>query len=286
MQGNISINNFEFPSGYISAKMDILSNISFMNESMHTTVLPRPSLFLRSLGMILLAAVLIVAMVRDRIVNQNQWQIQVTGQGKVAYQPDIAKVTMGVRIDKAATAEEAIKQLNDKMNQVIKLVSETGIKNDNFQTQTYSLSAHYNQVYDEALQTTNSQETGYNASQLLTVSVNTTENNDMVAKVLSAGTKGGVNEIQGITFESSKIEELKHQARLEAIQDARSKSDEMSKTLGVRLGKVVGWWENSIFNPVPMFGSMDGKGGGGGEPNVPTGTQEVVIEVNISYLVK
>ena len=49
---------------------------------------------MRLVGYVLLATIVIVAILRDRIVNQPQWQVSVTGQGKVAYQPDIAVVTL------------------------------------------------------------------------------------------------------------------------------------------------------------------------------------------------
>ena len=87
----------------------------------------------------------------------------------------------------------------------------------------------------------------------------------------------------------AKIEDIKQEARLKAIVDAKKKAKTLSRSLGVRLGKIVGWWEN--FNPPmpPYYGEFGGGLGGGGgvaAPVVPSGLGEINMEVNISYKIK
>ena len=245
-----------------------------------------PKFIRRVLGMLLIAAVVIVALVRDRIVNNQQWQVSVTGQGRVSYQPDIANVTVGVQIDKAATAELALNQLNDKITKVVAAVKAAGVAADDIQTQTYSLYPQYD--YKDTV----SKVSGYSANQQLTVKVRNADKKDnLVSKVLAEATKAGANQVVSVTFDVSNINDLKQQARLKAMADARSKVKDQASGAGVRLGKVIGWWENIIQAPGvfnPAYGGMGGieRGGPVTAPQVPSGTQEVIVEVSLNYRVK
>lgn len=243
-----------------------------------------PKYIIMLLGILLLAAVVIVAILRDRIVNKQYWQVSVSGRGSVSYEPDVANITMGVQVDKVTRADQALTQLNEKINNVIKAIEGVGVAKENIKTQNYSLYPQYDWINN--VQTAG----GYNASQLLVVKVtNLSENKDLVSQVIDVATKAGVNQIQGVTFDSSKLEDLKQEARLKAIVDAKNKASSIAGNLGVRLGKVIGWWENPIGAPgLPYYNDMGGYGAGGGSgaPAVPGGSQEIIMEVSINYQVK
>ncbi len=239
-------------------------------------------MLMRLVGMILLATVLIVAIVRDRIVSQPQWQVSVIGQGKVSFVPDTAKINLGVQVEKVANAEEALKELNTKMEKIITAVSNIGIAKENIQTQNYSLYPQYD-VIDGI-----SKISGYGANEQLVITVSGVDkDNNLVGKVISESTKAGANQVNGVSFEPANLEVLKQQARLMAIADAQVKAKQLSQAMHVRLGKVVGWWENY---PQPYY---DGKGGmgAGGVMNdmgasLPVGNGEISLELNISYQIK
>lgn len=251
-------------------------------DQAHTSDWQSPKVILTILAMLLLTSVVIVSIIRDRIVSQQQWTVTVNGQGKVPYQPDIAKITLGVQIDKVPKADQALQQLNDKIGKVLAAVKAAGIPEEDIQTQNYVLYPQYDAIDNTSVVS------GYGANQQLLVKVkNITQNSDAVSKIIAEATKAGANQIAGVTFDSSKLEELKQQARLLAIADARGKADGLATAASVRLGKVVGWWENLV--QIPGSQSMDayGKGGaGGGAPVVPTGGQEIIIEIGINYRIK
>jgi uncharacterized protein YggE len=234
-------------------------------------------------GMVLLTTIIVVAILRDRIVNKQYWQVSVSGRGSVIYQPDEANITMGVQIDKVAKADQALTQLNEKINSVIKAIEQVGVPKENIKTQNYSLTPQYDWI--ENVQTSG----GFTATQLLVVKVmNLSENNDLVSQVIDVASKAGVNQIQGVSFDTSKLEDLKQQARLKAIANAKSQANSIAGSLEVRLGKVIGWWENSVSVPgTSYYEEMGaGYGGGGGAPVVPGGSQEIIMEVSINYEVK
>lgn len=245
-----------------------------------------PKFILSLVGMLLLTTVVVVAVLRDRIVNQPQWQVNVVGQGRVSYTPDIANVTLGVQIDKAKTAAEALTQLNDKIGKIIKAVKEAGVQTDDITTQNYSLYTQYD--YRDGVSIL----AGYNANQQLVVKVRNIANDNLpIAKVIAEASKAGANQVNGVTFDVAKLDELKQEARLKAIQDAKTKSGSIAGAAGVKLGEIVGWWENIVqapgANSPVYYGEKGGMGGGTAPtPQVPSGSQEIVIEITLNYKLK
>lgn len=232
-------------------------------------------------GIVLIAAVLIVALVRDRIVNNQNWQVSVAGIGKVSYMPDVAKINFGVQVDKAKTAEEALNTLNNNIDKVMKALTDLGIAQKDITTQNYSLYPQYD--YIDGV----SKPAGYNASQQVTIKIEKfAEKDNLIGRAIAEVTKAGVNNISGISFEAADIEALKNEAKQKAIVDAKTKAKEMSKNTGVRLGKIIGWWEN--YYPVDQY--ADGKGGmmnaDMSSASVPSGQYEVSVEINLNYKVK
>jgi uncharacterized protein len=240
------------------------------------------------IGMIVLGAVIVVSILRERIVRDNQYQVTVTGQGKVSYRPDTAEIKIGVQIDKAPTAKDAFNQLNLKMGKIIEAVKAQGIAEDDIKTQNYSLNPQYDYLDGT------SKVSGYNANQQLVVKIkNVTNNPDLIENVTSAANVAGANQILGIDFTIDDVNSFKQEARIKAIADAKAKAPAMFQAAGMPVGKIVGWYENILQSP-DMQDGQRGWGLGGMEadkaavpqPQIPSGTQEVIIEVGVNYEVK
>ncbi len=240
---------------------------------------------LKLVGLLLMGAIVIVAILRDRIVNQPQAQVSVAGVGRVSYQPDQATVTLGVQVDKVFTADGALRQLNDKVGKVVAAVKAAGIDDKDIETEAYTLYPQYNYVNGVQIPA------GYSANQQLSVKVrNLGANNSNVSAVVAAATQAGANQVTGIAFDVSNLETLKQQARVQAIADAKSKAGAQAQAAGVRLGEILGWWENVVQSPDAELygGAADGKGGagiGGAAPTpvVPSGNQEIIIQESLNY---
>jgi uncharacterized protein len=248
-----------------------------------------PKTVLVFLGIILLAGIIIVSILRDRIVNQNQNQITVMGRGEVEYKPDVANINLGIQVDRVATSEAALSQMNEKMNQIVIGLKALGIPEEDIKTQQYNLFPQYDYKNGTSVVS------GYSANQQLLVKVrNINEGNDLVGKAVSVASQAGANQVQGINFEVSDISGLKQQARILAIQDARKKSESLAQAAGIeRLKKVVGWYENPIDSPSGLDQVAVGGYSAGPapskealtapSPNVPNGNQKIVIEVGLNY---
>ena len=235
-------------------------------------------------GLVLLATIVIVAILRDRIVNQQFKAVTVTGQGKVSYTPDLAIVTLGVQIDKVAKPEDALNQLNTKVTDIIEAIKKVGIGPENIQTQNYSLYPQYD--YKDNVSTVS----GYNANEQLVVKVSAYDKDqNKLSQVIAAASKAGANQVNNLSFDASNMNDLKQQARIKAIEDAKSKSTVLASTAGVELRDITGWYENMV-NPTPMYSTDYGKGGLGGgaavSPATPSGDREVMVEIGVTYNIK
>lgn len=242
-----------------------------------------PRFVLALVGLILLAGIITLAILRDRIVNQQFRQVTVVGQGKVTYNPDLALVTLGVQIDKIAKPEEALNQLNTKVESIIKAIKALGIAPENIQTQNYSLYPQYD--YKDNITTVS----GYSANQQLVVKItNYDKDSGLLSRVIASASKAGANQINSVTFDASNMNDLKQQARVKAIEDARAKSQDLAGAAGVKLGKISNWYENFIS---PIMNSDYGKGGMGGgavsaTPQIPAGSRDIILEIGVTYLLK
>lgn len=240
-----------------------------------------------ALAFVLVAAIVIVALLRDRIVNQPYRQVTVTGQGRVSYQPDQAIVTLGVQIDKVAKPDEALNQLNAKATSIIAAIKGAGVPAENIQTQNYSLNPQYSYPPNSAPAVS-----GYSANEQLVVKVTGyNQEPEKLGKVIKAASQAGANQVNNLTFEASNLNDLKQQARILAIKDAKEKSHDLIKAAGVRIRNIAGWYENYV-QPQASYIDYSAKGGmGGGSyqapmPQTPSGSQEVVIEVGVNYNIK
>lgn len=205
--------------------------------------------------------------------------ITVTGEGKVSAVPDIASLSFGMQTGRQQTAQVAMEKLSASMNAVIEAVKQAGIEEKDIRTEYLSLSPAYD--WTEQGQVPK----GFEASQSLLVKV---RDLTKIGPVLSAATTAGANQVGGISFTIDDPEELKREAREEAIAQAKEKAQALAGDLGVTLGKLKGFVEGGSATPVPMYdrAMMDMGGMGGGIVPVPTGEQEVHMSVTLTYEIK
>ena len=100
----------------------------------------------------------------------------------------------------------------------------------------------------------------------------------------------GANQVNNLGLRIDDLDKVKSQARESAIKNAKEKADTLKKQIGIRLGKIVNYYEGDNYPyPVPMYGISEVKGMGGGAdsgPSVPAGENEIVVNVTITYQIK
>lgn len=204
--------------------------------------------------------------------------VSFTGEGKIKAAPDTAKVDIGL-ITEGKDTITVQNENSSKMNAVIKFLKDQGIGESDIKTSNYSLSPKYEYTKGKSLLV------GYILNQNLEVTVRKLE---AIGEILDGAVKNGANQINSVSLFVDKPEELKNKAREEAVNQAKEKAALASKTAGFRLGRLVGFNEGFSGEP-PVFFEALGKGVGGdiaSSPQIEPGTQEIKVNITLTYLLK
>jgi uncharacterized protein YggE len=202
--------------------------------------------------------------------------ISVTGTGSANASPDVAVVRIGVRTD-ANTAQEALSQNSQKMQDLLSALQNAGIARQDIQTQYIQLNPRYNQPSQQQANTP--EVVGYSAANIVEVRV---VNLESVGKILDSAVSTGGNTVEGIRFEISNQSDLYNQALEQAMTDARAKAERLADLSGAKLGEVLSITDVSAA-PIPY-------GAGGANPAaaqavpVEPGTQSVTANIQVTWL--
>jgi hypothetical protein len=240
--------------------------------------------FLATLGVLAVTAVVIVALVMADKVN-NQDRFSVVGSGTVYAKADIANIEVGLRTGTKKTAAEATKDSTAKMNDIITAIKGLGVEDKDIKTSGYSLSPVYNWTNDKGQELI-----GYEVSQNVSLKVRDLEK---IGDVIAKTTEKGANQIGNINFTIDDEYELKNQARELAIEKAKEKAMMIAEQSRMKLGEIKSVYESS--EPVtPIYYSnaklsMDSAGGAQASlvsPEIQSGQNEIKVEVTLVYEVK
>lgn len=203
--------------------------------------------------------------------------ITVNGNGKVNGNNDIAMTTIGyTNVDKDVSKA----QVNNKkvMDQVLSALKALGVADKDLQT-NYSIYPEYNYSQDQGQQLI-----GYRVNNQTAVKIRDLAK---IPEILGLAGKYGATEISGLNFTIDEPENLKAQARDEALLDARARALVLAKSLRVRLGSVVAYneYEGGGDYPQPIYSSKSSvMGMGGGAPEaVAGGSKDVNMNVSVTY---
>jgi len=173
----------------------------------------------------------------------DQSTISLSGTGVVEAQPDEGYITLGVNT-KAATSAEAVRDNTKAMQSVYEALSVFEIQKKDVQTTQFSVQQNYKYIKDEQ-GNRNAVPDGFVVTNMVRITVC---NLDQFGKVLDAVVQNGANVVHGITFGSSKADELLDEARARAVADALRKARIYTKGLDVSLGDVLTITESGSYN--------------------------------------
>lgn len=210
--------------------------------------------------------------------------ISMSSEGKVSATPDLATVNVGVLVN-ATTAKAAQQDMTGKANQIIDFVKKLGIDSSDITTANFSVYPNYN--YTNGKNEIN----GYQANQTVAIKVHGVDKStDVLGKVLDGAVSNGSNQVQGITFSFNDPDNLKQQARLQAIDKAKQKAQDLAQATGLKLGKITNISEGSYSSPSPMPYAMGMGGGAADAKSVPSsieaGSQDVTANITVTFELK
>ena len=197
----------------------------------------------------------------------------VSGVGTASSAPNVARVEVGVD-SRALSAQAAADATNKKQAAIIASLKAKGIEAKDLQTTNYNLFAERSNNPNEA-----NTVTGYRASTTLRATVRQI---DQVGAVLDAAVGAGANQVFGITFGLNDSEPLLAQARDNAILNAKAKADAITKTAGIKLGKILNISESGAGGPVPL--AVDARAGSAAP--IEAGETSVRAQVSITFAIE
>ncbi len=216
--------------------------------------------------------------------------ITVSGEGKVSAVPDVATISFTVSTD-ADTTAHAQDASAKKVNVALALLKDLKIDDKDIKTSSYNVSPRYSypQPCYSTLPCQYNQEQkiiGFTASQSVDIKV---RDIDITGKVLAALGDAGITNLYGPNFTIDNEDALKAQARKDAIEKARAQAKQLASDLGVRLVRVVNYSEGNNY-PIYYSKTADSMGMGAAparpEVSVPTGQNEIVIDVSVTYEIR
>ncbi|MBI3630729.1 MAG: SIMPL domain-containing protein [Candidatus Sungbacteria bacterium] len=218
-------------------------------------------------------------------------QISVSGEGKVAVRPDMATISASI-VSQAGKVGAAQDENSKRSDAVIAFLKNRGIADRDIKTVGYVVTPQYDYSRPclepfggDAIRCPPSGAPGivsYEVRHSVEIKIRDLAKTDAVVEGAVAH---GANQVDSVQFGVDDKEGIKAQARREAIDNAQNRAEILARDLGVRLKRIVGFYESGEGGPVFAQALKDG----GGEVTVPSaprivpGEQEVRSSVTITY---
>ncbi len=200
--------------------------------------------------------------------------LRVIGNGSIQLAPDAASVAVGVDVT-TANLSEALAEASTAMEAIPGAIADRGIPDEDVQTATFAV----NPVREYDPQTGLP---GPVSSFQVTQTVNVTVDEiDELGELLDDVVAAGANNIYGIAFFMREPGDAATEARGRAIEDARTKAEELADAAGLTLGPILAISE-SAFPVGPIYDSAKAGGQGAGAPIAP-GTNAVTATVEVLF---
>lgn len=199
--------------------------------------------------------------------------ITVVGSAETKTKNQIASFNAGVSSTKDKK-EDAVNEVNGKMDEIVKAVKAFGIKSEDIKTQNNSIYQMQEYYYDNGVQKSRPGQWSVNNS--VEIILREVDRASTLADLLS---KSGANNVNGPSFMMDSTTTFEISLAAEAIADARKKAEAMASSSGAKLGEVVTVVEGSGTSPIfPMMRAATGGGGGAAvEPGSATVSKTVTV---------
>ncbi|WBW96725.1 SIMPL domain-containing protein [Oceanirhabdus sp. W0125-5] len=160
--------------------------------------------------------------------NEKDYNIKAWGEGIVTAKPNQAIISLGV-----VTKDKDVKNAKDEnaelANQVLKNLMKIGIKEEEIETSTYTISSMYD--YQDGKKIFR----GYEVKHIFKITI---KDLSKVSEVIDVAAESGANVVNYIRFTVSNPEFYYNQALEKAVINARKKGEVVARTIGVKINKI------------------------------------------------
>lgn len=153
--------------------------------------------------------------------------IEVTGKAKIMVMPNMATVSFAVETS-ANTAKQAAGENAKKTNKLLNGLREITVKEVKIKTSGFSLTPIYDK--DSRLRPR-----GYRARNSVLLE---TKSIDKVGTFIDEASRIGVSRIGSLTFSTDRDEELRKEAAVKAVRQAKKIAEDLAKAAGLTIKKI------------------------------------------------
>ncbi len=221
--------------------------------------------------------------IQVRTVEDGANTITINSTETVEVVPDMAQVTFTVMTENR-DAEECQQENAENLDRLLAHLAELGFKENSIRTSGFSLDPQYDWSGNTR------RLTGYEMRTQVTV---TDIPLDTVGSLLTSGIANGANEIDSVSYFSSKYDEAYEEALAKAVELARGKAEALAEASGRATGAVVGIEEhNDSQSGRYVFADMDravknmateDAAASGASMNVMPGEMQVQASITVEF---
>ena len=210
-----------------------------------------------------------------------RWQepetITVTGEAKSIQKNQRASFSAGVDsvlVDK----DKAVKEVNTKVEELIKVVKNFGIPEEDIKTQSLSVYQQEESYYEEGVQ--RNRKGQWRVSNSIEIVLREVGKASELATLL---TSSGATNVYGPNFSFEDTSEAKKDLFKAAMDDAKEKAAMLAKASGREIGKVVSIVEGGNYSSSPFSAVKMNEGMGGGGSPIEIGSETVNQSLTVVF---
>ena len=205
--------------------------------------------------------------------------ITVAGSGEASGEPDVAVLSLGVeaRADSVGAARE---QAANSMNAMLDALKQGGVEEKDIQTARFNVQP----VYDFS---NNRQELiAFTVSNIVTAKIRSIDDTgDLIDAAVVAG--GDLARVENLTFTIDDPSALEQEARVAAMEEARSKAETLAQAGGIELGEPISISEAGGAVPVAFDRDQFAAAQEAGALTpIQVGELDVTVTVQVVYAVE
>ena len=201
--------------------------------------------------------------------------IEVYAEGAVMIEPDAASIVIGVDVQRPNLTEAQAKA-DETMVAVIAAIEEAGIAEDRIQTVFYNVSVI--NEYDQNGQIKGV--IGYQVNHQVSV---LTEDLAGLGALIDQVVQQGANSIYGITFLAMDSTAAASQARVRAVEIARTRAEELAAAAAVGLGQIIRIQE--VSSPIAPAVRSEAAYDMAGSAPIQTGSLTISVGISMTWAI-
>jgi uncharacterized protein YggE len=175
----------------------------------------------------------------SQAISNSAATITVTGHAELHIPPDRGTLSLEV-ITVEKDLQSALVRNDEIVSRAITIAERNGIPREDIQTSTIEIKAIYDELYFRDILRNlfrkGSLLSGYLVRKSLTLTIADLEKTDVI---LRETIRAGINQVQGISYASTKLEEIRTEAAAKALENAKKKAKELALSLGKTIGQPI-----------------------------------------------